>query len=126
MQVGYRIVGETDPKAASVPSVVFASSFAALCATPARTVMDTVKIVAQNERIGSTQALRQLTNAHGVLGLFRPAALASTFTWLWPVRVIGRRAPSSASCASRRLIACRIKAEMGAWNRPPATVVSSG
>lgn len=48
-------------------NIVFASLCGAVLATPIRTVVDTVKIVAQNERLSTTEALRKL----GLKNLFR-------------------------------------------------------
>jgi len=77
-QLGRYITGQRE----DVPSILLSGGVSGLVATIARTPVDRVKIIAQNERITSQEAFKKLVRSKGFFGVYQ--GVGATAFWLVP------------------------------------------
>jgi len=79
---GYRLGRTLTGERTDTPSIMASGALAGIIATFVRTPVDRVKIVAQNERISSVQASKNLFAAKGFFGIYQ--GFGATAFWLIP------------------------------------------
>jgi len=83
---GFRLGRTLTGERTDTPSIMVSGGIAGVIATFVRTPTDRVKIVAQNERISSQQAIKNLFAARGFFGVYQ--GFGATAFWMIPSSMI--------------------------------------
>jgi len=82
---GFRLGRYLTGQREDVGSIMLSGGVAGLVSTAARTPVDRVKIVAQNERISSQEAFKKLVRSRGFFGVYQ--GVGATAFWLVPSQI---------------------------------------